>query len=68
MYERQVEELEELLAAIRARTGALLSRAEVIRALLDALFESGIDVTGVRSGSHLKELIGAMFATGSQNR
>ena len=57
MFERQILELDRLTTAIRAKTGATLTRAEVIRALLDALTESRIDITAVTSGAHLKRLI-----------
>jgi hypothetical protein len=57
MFERQVLELDRLTTAIRSKTGATLTRAEVIRALLDGLSESRLDVTGVTSGAHLKRLI-----------
>ncbi|MSO30976.1 MAG: hypothetical protein EXQ48_08575 [Acidobacteria bacterium] len=54
MFERQVLELDRLTTAIRTNTGANLTRAEVIRALLDALTESRLDVTSVLSGTQLK--------------
>ena len=57
MFERQVLELDRLTAAIRTKTGANLTRAEVIRALLDALSESRLDVTTVLSGAQLKRLL-----------
>ena len=57
MFERQVLELDQLTAAIRGNTGANLTRAEIIRALLDALNESRIDVTSVVSGAQLKRLL-----------
>ena len=57
MFERQVLELDRLTTAIRGKTGATLTRAEVIRALLDALNESRLDITAVTSGAHLKRLI-----------
>jgi hypothetical protein len=57
MFERQVLELDHLTAAIRGNTGANLTRAEIIRALLDALNESRIDVTTVVSGAQLKRLL-----------
>ena len=56
MFERQVVELDRLTTAIRSKTGANLTRAEVIRALLDALDESRLDVTSVVSGAHLKRM------------
>ncbi len=57
MFERQVLELDRLTTAIRSKTGANLTRAEVIRSLLDALDESRLDVTSVVSGAHLKRLL-----------
>ena len=57
MFERQVQELDRLTTAIRRKTGANLTRAEVIRALLDALSESRLDVTTVLSGAQLKRLL-----------
>ncbi len=57
MFERQVLEIDHLTAAIRAKTGANLTRAEIIRALLDALNESRLDVTTVVSGAQLKRLL-----------
>jgi hypothetical protein len=57
MFERQVLELDQLTATIRGNTGANLTRAEIIRALLDALNESRIDVTTVVSGAQLKRLL-----------
>ena len=57
MFERQVLEIDHLTAAIRAKTGAILTRAEIIRALLDALNESRLDVTTVVSGAQLKRLL-----------
>jgi hypothetical protein len=57
MFERQVADLDRLTTAIRGKTGANLTRAEVIRALLDALNESRLDVTSIVSGAQLKRLI-----------
>ena len=56
-FERQVLELDRLTNAIRSKTGANLTRAEVIRALLDALDESRLGVTSVVSGAQLKDLL-----------
>ena len=57
MFERQVLELDRLTTTIRSKSGAHLTRAEVIRALLDALNESRLDVTQVLSGAQLKHLV-----------
>ena len=57
MFERQVLELDKLTNTIRSKTGANLTRAEVIRALLDALGESRLDVTSVLSGAQLQRML-----------
>ena len=57
MFERQVLQLDRLTTTIRGKSGAHLTRAEVIRALLDALNESGLDVTAVLSGKQLQHMI-----------
>ncbi len=57
MFERQVLDLDRLTTAIRSKTGAHLTRAEVIRSLLDALTESRLEVTTVVSGAQLKRLL-----------
>src|SRR5436190_22064988 len=62
MFERQVLELDRLTTTIRSKSGAHLTRAEVIRALLDALNESRLDVTAVASGAHLKRLLAQKLA------
>jgi hypothetical protein len=57
MFERQVHDLDRLTTAIRSKTGASLTRAEIIRALLDALDESRLDVTSVSSGAQLQRML-----------
>jgi hypothetical protein len=57
IFERQVLELDRWTTTIRSRTGAHLTRAEVIRALLDALGESKLDITSVTSGAQLKRML-----------
>lgn len=47
MFRRQVAFLDHLAADVREKVGASLQRAEVIRALVDALSQSGLDLTAV---------------------
>lgn len=63
MFERQVLELDRLTAAIRSKTGANLTRADIIRSLLDALNESRLDVTSIVSGAQLKRLLSQKLST-----
>lgn len=58
LFNRQIVFLDRLSNDIRAKTGAAIRRAEIIRALIDALTESDIDLTAATSESKLKaELI-----------
>ena len=53
LFDRQIVALDRLTAAIRARTGGVLNRTQIIRALVDAVFDSRIDMTASRSESEL---------------
>ena len=53
------EDLPRLGADIRAASGVAISRAHVIRALIDALSESDLDLTGTRSEADLKAILTA---------
>ena len=57
LMRRQVERLDALRGAIHTRAGTLLTRAELIRAVLDGLEDSRLDLTAVTSGAVLRELI-----------
>jgi len=47
LFDRQVVHLDRLAADARERNGKILNRAEIIRALIDGLIDSGIDIAGV---------------------
>ena len=57
LFDRQIVFLDRLGADIRAASGVALSRAHVIRALIDALSESDLDLTGTRSEADLKAVL-----------
>lgn len=59
LFDRQIVFLDRLGADIRAASGVAISRAHVIRALIDALGESDLDLTGTRSEADLKALLTA---------
>ena len=59
ILDRQIVFLDRLGADIRAASGAAISRAHVIRALIDALSESDLDLTGATSEAELTVLLGA---------
>ena len=57
LFDRQIVYLDRLGADIRASSGVAISRAHVIRALIDALGESDLDLTGARSEGDLKSVL-----------
>lgn len=57
LFERQVIFIDRLSVDIREQTGAVIKRAGIIRALVDALVESGIDLTGSTSETEIKEAL-----------
>ena len=61
LFDRQILHLDRL--ATRARTGKALNRAEIIRALIDALIESGMDITAVGSEADLRARVARRLAT-----
>ena len=59
LFDRQIVFLDRLGADIRAASGVAISRAHVIRALVDALGESDLDLTGTRSENDLRAMLTA---------
>jgi hypothetical protein len=57
LFDRQIVFLDRLGADIRAASGVAISRAHVIRALIDALSASDLDLTGARSEADLKAIL-----------
>lgn len=54
LFDRQILHLDRLATDIRGRSGKVLNRAEIIRALIDGLIDSGMDVTGTGSEADLR--------------
>lgn len=57
LFNRQIVFLDRLAANIRAQTGAAISRAQLIRAVVDAVSDGDIDLTAARSEADLKATI-----------
>ncbi len=57
LFNRQIVFLDRLAASIRAQSGAAISRAQLIRALLDAVADADVDLTTSRSETDLKATI-----------
>src|SRR5437868_15260987 len=54
LFDRQILHLDRLATNIRGKNGKALNRAEIIRALIDGLLDSGMDVTGSASEADLR--------------
>jgi hypothetical protein len=63
LFDRQVRQLDHLATAMRGKTGKLLNRAEIIRALIDGLIDSGMDVTGTASERDLRGRVARRLGT-----
>lgn len=54
LFNRQIVFLDRLSANIRAQSGAAISRAQLIRALLDAVADADVDLTSATSEADMK--------------
>lgn len=54
LFNRQIVFLDRLAANIRAQSGAAISRAQLIRAVLDAVTDADVDLTSSMSEADLK--------------
>jgi hypothetical protein len=54
LFDRQIVHLDRLSTDIRGRSGKVVNRAEIIRALIDGLIDSGMDVTSTGSEADLR--------------
>lgn len=63
LFERQIVALDRFRTTVRRKTGASLTRAEIIRALLDGLHRSRIDTGVVGSAADLERLLTARLAS-----
>ena len=54
LFDRQIVHLDRLATDIRGQSGKVINRAEIIRALIDGLIDSGMDVTGTASEADLR--------------
>jgi hypothetical protein len=54
LFDRQILHLDRLATDIRGRSGKVLNRAEIIRALIDGLIDSGMDITTTGSEADLR--------------
>jgi hypothetical protein len=63
LFDRQVVHLDRLAVDIRGKSGRVLNRAEIIRALIDGLIDSGMDVTNAGSEADLRARVARRLGT-----
>jgi hypothetical protein len=63
LFDRQIVHLDRLATDIRGASGKVLNRAEIIRALIDGLIDSGMDVTAAASEADLRARVARRLGT-----
>jgi hypothetical protein len=63
LFDRQINQLDRLSIDIRGKSGKPLNRAEIIRALIDGLIDSGMDVTTSASEADLRARVARRLGT-----
>jgi hypothetical protein len=63
LFERQVARLDGLTQNVRRKIGKTMTRAEIIRALIDGLIASGIDMTDHASEAALRAHVSRRLTT-----
>lgn len=63
LFNRQIRHLDRLSADIRGRSGKAVNRAEIIRALIDGLIDSGMDITSSGTEADLRAKVARRLGT-----
>lgn len=63
LFDRQIDDLDRLSKEMRRKHGKPMNRAEIIRALIDGLIESGMDVVAAASEADLRARIARRLGT-----
>jgi hypothetical protein len=63
LFDRQILHLDRLTTDIRGKNGRFLNRAEIIRALIDGLIDSGMDITSAGSEADLRARVARRLGT-----
>lgn len=63
LFDRQIAYLDRIVATIRTQSGTPISRAQLIRALIDAAGEANIDMSTSRTEAELRAAILARLGT-----
>ena len=68
LFDRQIGYLDSIVQAIRARNGATISRAQLIRALVDAASEAEVDLSVGGSEAELRAALTARLSARHEPR
>ena len=63
LFDRQIHHLDRLSTDIRGKNGKVLNRAEIIRALIDGLIDSGMDITASATEADLRAKVARHLGT-----
>lgn len=63
LFDRQINHLDRLGVDNRGRSGKMFNRAEIIRALIDGLIDSGMDITTAGSEADLRARVARRLGT-----
>jgi hypothetical protein len=63
LFDRQIASLDRLAVTIRGKNGKVFNRTEIIRALIDGLIDSGMDISGTASEADLRARLARRLAT-----
>ena len=62
LFDRQIQHLDRLATGLKGTSGKTMNRAEIIRALIDGLLESGMDLKGAPSEAALRARVARRLA------
>ena len=63
LFDRQISHLDRMAGDTGARNGKMFNRAEIIRALIDGLIDSGMDITSAGSEADLRARVARRLGT-----
>jgi len=63
LFDRQIVHLDRVTTDVRSKSGKVLNRAEIIRALIDGLIDSGMDIDGAASEADLRARVARRLGT-----
>jgi hypothetical protein len=61
LFDRQIVQLDAAAKVIRKKTGNVLTRAAMIRALIDGVLDSGLELTTITSESDLRQRLARLL-------